>query len=393
MIDFIEIKKLFNIEKGSLQSTKCTEGEYNFITASSEWKTHNEYTHDQEALIIAVSASGSLGRVHYVNGKFISSDLCFILTPKSKEHPVDLSFYYYIFRSIRDDLVKSTATGTSKLAINKTNFGKYKLPYVDITKQRSFKNKLINVAERKDKLTNINEEQWDLLQALRQQILQDAITGKLSESWRATNLKNSKNKTSALNDGTIAPEIWENLKLDKVADFFNGKAHEPFVTKDGKYVLVNSKFVSNSGNAKLKLVSDRLTPLQKSDIAFVMSDVPNGRALARTYLVEQNNKYTLNQRICGFTVNKRLVLPEFLNLVLDRNKYFLGFNDGKKQTNLRKNQILGCSIPVPSLEEQQYIISKIDTLLILIRRLEVLNSETQNNIDYINQVILKELYK
>jgi len=187
MIDFIEINTLFNIEKGSLQSTKCTEGGYDFITASSEWKTHNEYTHDQEALVVAVSASGSLGRVHYVKGKFISSDLCFILTPKSIEHPVDLSFYYYIFRSIRDDLVKSTATGTSKLAINKTNFGNYKLPYVDITKQRNFKNKLINVAERKERLTESNEIQLNLIQTLRQQILQDATTGKLSEKWRKEN--------------------------------------------------------------------------------------------------------------------------------------------------------------------------------------------------------------
>jgi type I restriction enzyme S subunit len=129
----VKIGDLFNIEKGSLQSSKCTVGDFDFITASSEWKTHNEYTHEEEALIVAVAASGSLGRVHYVNGKFIASDLCFVLTPKFLDkYPLDLEFYFHVLRSIRDDLVKSTATGTSKLAINKGNFSNYEIPYFDI---------------------------------------------------------------------------------------------------------------------------------------------------------------------------------------------------------------------------------------------------------------------
>lgn len=95
----IEIGKLFNIEKGSLQSSKCTPGQYSFITAGEEWKTHIEYTHDCEALVFAMAASGSLGRTHYVNGKFIASDLCFILTPK-KEYisKVNLRFYSFFLK-------------------------------------------------------------------------------------------------------------------------------------------------------------------------------------------------------------------------------------------------------------------------------------------------------
>jgi len=122
------IEDLFDFEKGTLQSSKCTPGKYTFITAAEEWKTHESYTHDCEALVFAMAASGSLGRTHYVNGKFISSDLCFILTPK-KELKLDLLFYYRLFNFLRRDIVKKTATGTSKLAINQTNFGAYRLPF------------------------------------------------------------------------------------------------------------------------------------------------------------------------------------------------------------------------------------------------------------------------
>ncbi len=93
----MRIDEIFSFEKGLLQSTKCVPGDFDFITASSEWKTHNEYTHDCEALIFAAAASGSLGRTHYVNGKFVSSDLCFIITPKDQENlPVDLKFYHIL---------------------------------------------------------------------------------------------------------------------------------------------------------------------------------------------------------------------------------------------------------------------------------------------------------
>jgi type I restriction enzyme S subunit len=141
----IPIGKLFNLEKGELQSTKCTPGKYNFITAAEDWKTHNEYDHECEALIIAVAASGSLGRTHYVDGKFISSDLCFILTPKNEsKYPINLAFYHFVFNSLRPVLVAATKSGTSKESINQTNLKKYELPYFDIEQQDLWIEKLKN---------------------------------------------------------------------------------------------------------------------------------------------------------------------------------------------------------------------------------------------------------
>ncbi len=185
---FMPIGKLFNLEKGELQSTKCTAGEFDFITAAEEWKTHNEYDHECEALIIAVAASGSLGRTHYVDGKFISSDLCFILTPKDEEkYPLNLLFYHFVFNSLRAVLVAATKSGTSKESINQTNLKKYELPYFDIEQQKLWIEKLKNTLVRKDLLGSELTHQQTLLKKLRQQILQEAIEGKLTQGWRAEN--------------------------------------------------------------------------------------------------------------------------------------------------------------------------------------------------------------
>ena len=117
----VRVADVFAIKKGVLQSTKATPGPYRFITASDEYLTHEEFTHSTEAIIIAVAAGGSLGKVQYVNEKFIVSDLCLILTPKKKSQS-DLLFYLYYFKSVRVPLVRLLAKGVSKQSINKTDF-------------------------------------------------------------------------------------------------------------------------------------------------------------------------------------------------------------------------------------------------------------------------------
>jgi len=177
----IEIKNLFDFEKGTLQSSKNTKGKFNFITASQDWKTHNSYDYDIEALIFAMAASGSLGRTHYVNGKFISSDLCFVITPKKDyKDKIDLKFYHNVFNILKKDIVKETATGTSKLAINRTNFGKYKIPFFDISHQEVFQKKINFLLPNQDKLQYEFNLQKETVKKLKASILQDAIQGKLS---------------------------------------------------------------------------------------------------------------------------------------------------------------------------------------------------------------------
>jgi type I restriction enzyme M protein len=167
-----QISELFDIEKGSLQSTKKTEGEFNFITAAQEWSKHNEYTHDCEALLFAFGAAGSLGRTHYVTGKFIASDLVFILTPKKdSEFPINLEFYHAYFNSVREQIVGDLAKGVSKLAINKTDFSNYFIDYTPIEKQNeiglSIADEKKNIAEIKNKIIeaeeNIKETIFEIL--------------------------------------------------------------------------------------------------------------------------------------------------------------------------------------------------------------------------------------
>ena len=138
-----------------------------------------------------------------------------------------------------------------------------------------------------------------------------------------------------------------------MAEYRNGKAHENEIDEDGEYIVVNSKFVST--NAEIRKFSNAQNePLYENEIAFVLSDVPNGRAIARTFLVDKSGKYTLNQRIAGITPHEDTD-PYYLHIRMNRNAYFLKFDDGNKQTNLSIKDVLNYEDMYPSYKEQHKI--------------------------------------
>lgn len=149
------------------------------------------------------------------------------------------------------------------------------------------------------------------------------------------------------------------VKLDNIIEFKNGKGHEKCINENGQYIVVNSKFISTNGRVK-KFSDQQLSPLYNNDILMVMSDLPNGQALAKTYLVKENSLYTLNQRICALTVKNKNYSTKFLFYYLNRNKQLLKYDNGVDQTNLKKGDILTVIVPVISLAEQQRIVDILD---------------------------------
>lgn len=152
---------------------------------------------------------------------------------------------------------------------------------------------------------------------------------------------------------------WEVKTIGEVATFYNGKAHEQDINEEGRYILVNSKFISSDASI-FKRTDKQNMPLFKNDIIMVMSDVPNGRALAKCMLIDEDNKYTLNQRICAFRGYQEV--PIYLLYILNRHPYYLAFDDGDSQTNLRKDDVLACPIPLPPLSLQQAFAAKIEAI-------------------------------
>ena len=153
---------------------------------------------------------------------------------------------------------------------------------------------------------------------------------------------------------------WVENIVSQVADYENGKAHEQDIAEKGKYVVVNSKFISTDGEVR-KFSNSANCLAKKDEILMVLSDVPNGKAIAKCFYVDRDNVYTVNQRICKITPTH--AHSTILYYLLNRNSYFLSFDDGVKQTNLRNEDVLNCPIILPkNKEEQQKIASCLSSL-------------------------------
>lgn len=154
---------------------------------------------------------------------------------------------------------------------------------------------------------------------------------------------------------------WVEVMLGQAAKYENGKAHEQDIDARGQYIVVNSKFISTSGEIRKFSNSANLLS-EKDDILMVLSDVPNGRAIAKCFYVDKDEKYTVNQRICKLTAKKGYV-SKLLYYVIDKNPYFLAFDDGVKQTNLKKDDVLNCPLWMPNdIKEQKKIIGLLDSI-------------------------------
>lgn len=424
-MSLMKIDDLFHFEKGILQSSKCTEGEFDFITASSEWKKHNEYTHDCEALVFAAAASGSLGRTHYVNGKFISSDLCFIITAKDPiKLPIDLKFYHMIFNEFKNDIVNSTKAGTSKEAIGMKAFGNYKLPYFAINKQIDTKVQFVNMQDSKVELNVELTHQLNLIKQMRQAFLREAMQGKLVKSTNTketglqllakikaekaqliTEKKLKKEKELApISEDEIPFEIPENWAWCRLGDLIfsmtNGIYKEEKYYNDdgiGCFRMYNIKDgVLNYEKLKRMILTDvelKTFSLESNDM--LLNRVNSVELLGKAALVKDiTENYVFESKNIRVRFFKKESIAPFINYLFQTNvikdQILKAFTKVTGQASISQEKLSPLVIILPPLHEQEQIVAKLEELMAFCDVLEQSIKESQGYNEKLLQQVLRE---
>ena len=280
-----------------------------------------------------ISLRSFQGGIEYSMYDGICSPAYIIL--RKKTNIID-QYYKYYFKSYRfiQDLNKDLEGIRDGKMISYSQFSSILLPKPDKEEQQKIADCLSSI----DDLISAEEKKLSLLNDYKKGWMQKLFPseGKTVPEWRFPEFRDCGD--------------WENTTIEKIADYENGKAHENNIIDNGKYIVVNSKFISTEGEI-IKYTNEANLLAYKGDILMVLSDVPNGRALSKCYLVEKDNVYTVNQRVCRIIPEK--VNSTLLFYTINRNKYFLSFDDGVKQTNLKKNDVLSCSIVIPKEPDEQ----------------------------------------
>ena len=93
----------------------------------------------------------------------------------------------------------------------------------------------------------------------------------------------------------------------------------------------------------------------------VMSDLPNGRALAKAFLVSTDGEIAVNQRVAR--INSKTESSKFLYYQLDRNERLLAYDDGLNQTHLPNRAFENLVLMLPPLDEQLKIAAYLDAIV------------------------------
>lgn len=294
---------------------------------------------------IIITLQGSIGRVAITQyDAYIDRTL--LLFEKFNK-PIDKVYFAYTLQLLFN-IEKQKAPGGIIKTITKEVLSGFIVNLPQLKEQQ----KIAACLSSLDDLIEGHSQKLELLEEHKKGLLQNLFPqkGKKQPAYRFPEFKN---------DGD-----WEEKTLGEVSTYVNGKAHEKDITDTGKYVVVNSKFISSDGDV-IKHSNSAYCRAKERDILMVLSDVPNGKAIAKCFYVSKDDTYTVNQRICKLT--SKNIDGIFLFYVLNRNPYFLAFDDGVKQTNLTKSNVLACPILKPkNKKEQQKIatcLSSLDELI------------------------------
>ena len=165
-----------------------------------------------------------------------------------------------------------------------------------------------------------------------------------------------------LQNGKLPAQVSaKRVALKELIHFEHGKAHEGSVDPEGECQLITSKFISTNGVQARRIHQGNIrTPALKNDIAMVLSDLPNGRALAKCFFVKDDSKFAVNQRIAIIrSKNASLVDPEYLFHYLNRNPQILRHDNGSTQTNLKQADVENIKIHLPDIESQRWIAAEL----------------------------------
>ncbi len=184
---------------------------------------------------------------------------------------------------------------------------------------------------------------------------------------------------------------WEKIKLKEILKQHNDKIN---IDDSKEYKQVT---VSNTGEIRLRGIKKGLQIGTKRQIIakkgwFIYSRLGVHEG-SFGIVPEQLEEAIVTGDMPMFEINKNKVVPDFLlySLKLPHFKrQFIDLTRGLAQSRIREKFLLNLDIDLPSLKEQEIIISKLNKTKISKEKLDNINSQNESLISSLSQSILQE---
>ena len=420
----VKIGDICKIVKGTTGIASAKPGQYPLVVTAEERKTCSTYQFDCEAVCIPlVSSSGhgkkSLKNVHYQSGKFaLGTILCAVIPNNPQE--LDARYLHKYLQFYKDIILVPLMKGAANVSLSMKDIATVEFPLPPIERQRELSNLFVSLQEKQKELSAEYEKQTEYAKLLHQNILQQAIEGKLTADWRKQNpvqkgnpdydaealfeqiqkvevspsLQPDKPSSATPSAGSNAarntrskslapitdeekpfeiPEGWKWVRLGNVSRINGGYSFKSTeYTEKGIRVIRISDFNEN-GFVNSKIVrykdSDAIKPyhLEEKNILMALT----GGTVGKSFFVSSlDETMAVNQRVATIKIDN--IRPEYVNILVKSLTAQKIIQEAKHSSNdnISLPDLTEMPFSLPPLKEQEEIVNKVETLLAKVTTLE-----------------------
>jgi restriction endonuclease S subunit len=367
MSKFIKLGDACLVKRGTTITRKDTiEGKVP-VVAGGRKATYYHNIHNRESDTITISGSGaSAGFINYWSVPIFASDCS---TVELKDNAQNIKFIYYFLQSVQEFIYKDLRFGAAQPHVYAKDIANLSYPVFSLKEQNNIVNKIDNIFIEIEKIKELEKIK------IRKNISMAQIY--------LDNIFNSKNNLLKLSQCCkIRPSKSEINKLDN-------KTEVSFLPM--RDMSINNMLVVPSQKRLLKDVRGGYTFFSDGDVL-----------LAKITPCFENGKLGIASNLCngiGFGSSEYIVFRPNNNLNNKWLYYFLKRNsfrvNGAKNMSgavghkrIDKSFIENTLIPIPSIKEQELIISKLESLF---NHSKIINDtiiKKMNEIDYLKKSIL-----
>ncbi|RLG47398.1 MAG: hypothetical protein DRN92_03275 [Thermoproteota archaeon] len=322
-------------------------GPYPYFGANGIIDYVHDYIFDGEYVIVA--QDGSIGAIHYFNGKFWANNHVWVIKTKSFVFP---KFLYYVFKTLN---WKRLATGSTRPKVTQQVLLRVDIQLPPFPEQRAIAHVLSTVDEAIQKTNEIIEKTKRLKKGLMQELLTKGIGHK---EFKDTEI------------GRI-PKEWEVVRLKEVIleakpGFACGKRDENGVIQLRMDSIDTEGWINCKAYVKVpppKNVREYL--LKPGDILF--NNTNSVDLIGKTAIFRgEFSECVYSNHLTRIRVNPVKTIPEWILYVLIRKWQLRIFrmlcHPHVHQAGINKGDLLNLKIPLPPLDEQSKIAKVILTV-------------------------------
>ncbi|EPT8080868.1 restriction endonuclease subunit S [Vibrio vulnificus] len=365
----------------SLKERAGCQGDFPYYGATGVIDYLNSYTHEGEYVLIGEDGANLLSKskplAFIANGKYWVNNHAHTLRCLADSPNLYLEKY---FNSLS---LESWVTGSAQPKLTKKNLESIPYPLAPLAEQKRIVEKLDEVLAQVDTIKARLDGIPALLKRFRQSVLASAVSGKLTEEWRASNEHNNWKKST----------LGELVKIDRGSSPRPIKQYitdEPEgvnwvkigdATKGGKYILQTEQKITKEGALK----SRKVIPGD-----FILS---NSMSLGLPYIMG----------IEGYVHDGWFVLRLPDNLDTEFFYYLLSSNELKSQftnlavggvvKNIRSELVKEAKVQLPTLSEQKEIVRLVDQYFAFADTIEAQVKKAQARVDNLTQSILAKAFR